>query len=319
MSDGPVVALSEPLPEGWVSSLRARPGLEVITGLPAADDPAAARVAALLTTLNARVDEALLARYPALRVVANMAVGYDNVDLAACKRAGVSVGNTPGVLTDATADLAFALLLAAARNLRTAWRDAAEGRWGDWSPTGWLGADLRGATLGVVGMGKIGFAMATRAKAFGLRIIYTSRSPALDAERRLGARRLELTQLLGAADFVSLHVPLSATTRHLLDAETLRAMKPTAYLINTSRGPVIDQAALMRALDEGWLAGAALDVTDPEPLPADHPLFEYDNCLILPHIGSATRGTRRHMAQLACDNVLAALDGEPLPHPVDLH
>lgn len=310
-----LVALSEPLPEGWLAPLTARH--EVVEPIPQAADERCPRVVALLTTLNYRVDDAVLARFPNLRVVANMAVGYDNIDLAACKARGVAVGNTPGVLTEATADLAFALLLAAARNMQAAWRDAAEGRWGTWSPTGWLGADLVGATLGIVGMGQIGHAMARRARAFGLRLVYTSRSPNLDAEGKLGARRLSLHELLPASDFVSLHLPLTELTHRMLDAETLRLMKPTAYLINTARGGIVDQGALVRALDEGWIAGAALDVTEPEPLPADHPLFDRDNCLILPHIGSATRGTRKRMAQLACDNALAGIDGRPLPHPVE--
>ncbi len=315
MASRDLVGLSEPLPEGWLDPLRER--FEVVEPIPAADDPRSAEIVALLTTLNFRVDDAVLDRFPRLRVVGNMAVGVDNVDVAACRRRNVAVGNTPGVLTEATADLAFGLLLAAARNMKAGWRDAAEGRWGTWSPTGWLGADLHGATLGIVGMGQIGFAMARRAKAFGLRLIYTSRSPNLEAEQKLGARRLPLRKLLPAADFVSLHLPLTDLTRHMLDAETLRLMKPTAYLVNTARGGIVDQAALIRALDESWIAGAALDVTDPEPLSPEHPLFERDNCLILPHIGSATRGTRRRMALLTCENIIAGLEGRPLPHPVD--
>ncbi len=310
--DRPLVIVSEALPDGWLASLEE--AAEIVTGLEAIDDAAEARACALLTMLTIRVDEVLLARFPALRVVSNMAVGVDNVDLAACTARGIPVGNTPGVLTDATADLTWALLLASARRLDEAARDAREGRWTTWSPTGWLGADLRAATLGIVGMGKIGYAVAERAGGFGMRVVYASRSRHPEAESELGASFVELGSLLEQSDFVSLHCPLTAETRRLIDAEALARMKPTARLINTSRGPVVDQDALRTALLEGRIAGAALDVTDPEPLPAEHALHTTPNCLVVPHIGSATHGTRRRMAWLACENVLAALGGEPLPH-----
>ncbi|MEK7327483.1 MAG: D-glycerate dehydrogenase, partial [Chloroflexota bacterium] len=271
----------------------------------------------LFTLRTLRVDEALLQRAPRLRVVSNMAVGVDNVDVAACTRRGVPVGNTPGVLTEATADLTMALLLAAARRLPEASTDAREGRWTTWTPTAWLGADLNGATLGIVGMGRIGFAVATRAKAFGMQIVYANRNANQEAEQTLGAARLSLNGLLRASDFVSLHVPLSSETRRLIDERALRLMKPTTILVNAARGGVVDMAALHRALSEGWIASAALDVTDPEPLPAEHPLYRLPNCLIAPHIGSATRGTRRRMAELACENLLAGLEGKRLPHCVN--
>jgi phosphoglycerate dehydrogenase-like enzyme len=180
-----------------------------------------------------------------------------------------------------------------------------------------LGADLRAATLGIVGMGKIGYAVAERARAFGLRLLYTSRSRHPEAEAELGAVWRELDDLLGESDFVSLHCPLTENTRHLIDAAALARMKPSALLINTSRGPVVDADALVHALEHGGIAGAALDVTDPEPLPAEHALYRAPGCLVVPHIGSATHGTRRRMARLACENVLAALAGEPLPHAVE--
>lgn len=260
------------------------------------------------------MDEALLQEAPRLRVVSNMAVGVDNIDLAACTRRGIPVGNTPGVLTEATADLTMALLLAAARRLPESSRDAREGRWTTWSPTGWLGADLQGATLGIVGMGKIGQAVAARARGFGLRLLYADRHARPEAEESLGANRVELADLLKHSDFVSLHVPLTSETRHLVNEKTLRAMKRTALLVNTARGGVVDTAALVRALGEGWIGGAALDVTDPEPLAPNHPLYSFPNCLIVPHIGSATVGARRRMAELACENLLAGLEGRPLLH-----
>ncbi|HIQ08449.1 MAG TPA: D-glycerate dehydrogenase, partial [Anaerolineaceae bacterium] len=218
------------------------------------------------------------------------------------------------VLTDAVADLTLALLLAVARGIFPAAQDAREGRWGLWSPTRWLGADLQGATLGIVGLGGIGQAVARRAVGFGLRIGYTSRTPKPEAEAAYGAQRLPLDELLAMSDFVSLHVPLTPETRGLIGEAALRRMKPTAYLINMARGPVVDTDALVRALQEGWIAGAALDVTEPEPLPPAHPLYRLPNCVIVPHIGSATHATRRRMAELACANLLAGLRGEPLPH-----
>jgi len=268
----------------------------------------------LFTLLTIPVQEELLDKAPLLRVVSNMAVGVDNVDLAACTRRGIPVGNTPGVLTEGTADLTMALVLSAARGLAQASQDAKEGRWKTWSPAGWLGADLFGATLGIVGMGKIGRAVAYRAKAFGLNLVYHDPQPRPEVESSLGAVYLPFEELLRQSDFVSLHIPLTPATRGLIGEQALRLMKPTAILVNTSRGPVVDTSALLRALTEGWIAGAALDVTDPEPLPPDHPLYHLPNCLIVPHIGSATWNTRQRMAELACENLLAGLEGRRLPH-----
>ena len=314
----PFVIVTHALPEGWLAPLESR--CELLAGPADAAGLAPELLArlgeaeGLFTLLTVRVDEALLQKAPRLRVVSNMAVGVDNVDLAACTRRGIPVGHTPGVLTEATADLALALLLAAARRLPESSRDAREGRWTTWSPTGWLGADLPGATLGIVGMGKIGQAVATRARGFGLRILYADRNARPEVETNLDAQRVELIDLLRQSDFVSLHVPLMAETRHLINESALRAMRRTAILINTARGGVVDTAALCRALNEGWIGGAALDVTDPEPLPPDHPLYAFPNCLIVPHIGSATVGARRRMAERACENLLAGLEGRPLPH-----
>jgi glyoxylate reductase len=320
-NDLPLVLVTRALPSEWLSRLHGRctlvigdadvPGLQprILAALPRAD--------AILCMLTERIDAAVLDRAPRLRVVSNMAVGVDNIDVAACTARGIPVGHTPGVLTEATADLAMALLLAAARGLPQAAADAREGRWSTWSPTGWLGADLHGARLGIVGLGQIGAAVAQRARGFGLDLVYAAPRPRPELEAALGLHRLPLPELLATSDLVSLHVPLVPATRHLVDAEALRRMKPTAILVNTARGPVVDLEALGQALRAGTIGGAALDVTDPEPLPPEHPLYACPNLLVVPHIGSATVGTRRRMAQLAADNVLAALEGRSLPRSIN--
>ncbi|HZV73164.1 MAG TPA: D-glycerate dehydrogenase [Conexibacter sp.] len=259
---------------------------------------------ALLCTLSDRIDASLLQACAHLKAVANCAVGVDNVDLAAAHAHGIPVGNTPGVLTDATADLAFALLLAAARRLPQSAQAVKDGAWGPWEPDGFLGLDVVGTTLGIVGAGRIGTAVARRAAGFDMQVLTTT--------SRDGT---PLPELLAQSDFVSLHVPLTPQTHHLIDAEALVRMKPTAILVNTARGPIVDTQALIDALHAGTIAGAALDVTDPEPLPPDHPLLRAPNVLVLPHVGSATPRTRAAMTELAVDNVLAGLAGEPLPHP----
>jgi len=273
----------------------------------------------ILTLLTDRVDDELLdAAGPQLRVVSNFAVGYDNVDVPACTARGVAVGNTPGVLTETTADLAFALLMAAARRLPESERYVQEGHWRTWGPLTLLGPDVHGATIGIVGFGRIGQAVARRARGFGMTVLYQNRSPVDPAvEAELGAAGLPLEELLPRSDFVSIHVSLSADTRGLIDAEKLAWMKPTAILVNTSRGPVVDSEALVDALRRGVIAGAALDVTDPEPLPADHPLVGLDNCLVVPHIASASFATRDRMAAMAAANLLAGVRGERLPTPVN--
>jgi lactate dehydrogenase-like 2-hydroxyacid dehydrogenase len=256
----------------------------------------------LLCLLTDRIDAALLDKAPRLRAIANLAVGSDNVDLPAAAARGIPVGVTPDVLTDATADLAMALLLAAARKLPQAHAAVRAGAWRTWEPAGWLGLELHGATLLIVGAGRIGQAVAHRAEAFGMRI-------------RTAGRDDDLHALLAQADAVSLHTPLTPQTTHLIDAAALQAMKPTAILVNTARGAVVDQTALRRALHDGWIAGAALDVTDPEPLPPDDPLLGAPNLLVVPHIGSATHAARERMVALAVGNLLAGLEGRPMPHP----
>jgi glyoxylate reductase len=264
----------------------------------------AADAEGLLSMLVDRIDEQLLDRCPKLRAIANYAVGYDNIDLAAARARGIAVGNTPDVLTDATADLAFALLLAAARSLTEAAASVANGEWLTWEPEQYLGYDVHGATLGIIGMGRIGRAVARRAAGFEMEVIHTGRDG------------LTLPQLLARADFVSIHCPLTPETRHLIDAAALREMKPTAILINTARGAIVDQQALRQALIDGTIGGAALDVTDPEPPPVDDPLLSAPNLIIVPHIGSATHSAREQMATLAVENLLAALDGKPMPQQV---
>jgi glyoxylate reductase len=272
--------------------------------LPPPPDVLRARAAGaegLLALITDRIDADLIEDCPDLRVISNYAVGSDNVDVGAAAARGIPVGITPDVLTDATADLAFACLLAAARRLPEAMAAVREGEWKTWGPEWLLGYDVHGATLGIVGFGRIGRAVARRAEGFDMEVLHTGAVP--------------LAELLERADAVSLHVPLTPDTRHLIDDEALARMKPTAVLVNTARGGVVDQEALARALHEGGIAGAALDVTDPEPLPADHPLLDAPNLLVLPHIGSATHRTRERMADIAVDNLLAGLAGEPLPHP----
>jgi glyoxylate reductase len=260
----------------------------------------------LLSLLTDRLDADTIAQMPRLKVISNYAVGYDNVDLKEAAARGIKVGNTPDVLTDATADLAFALLLAAARRLPEAFKAARHGEWLGWEPGGFLGAEVHGRTLGIVGFGRIGQAVAARAEGFAMRVIHTGSHDDSDV----------LNHLLEEADFVSLHTPLAPTTRHLIDANALERMKPTAILINTARGQLIDQPALIHALEQGQIAGAALDVTDPEPPAPDDPLLNAPNLVLTPHIGSATRAAREKMADLAVDNLLAGLEGRPLPHEV---
>jgi glyoxylate reductase len=278
--------------------------------MPPAYDVLRARVAeadGVLSLLTDRIDADLIDGSPRLRAISNYAVGFDNIDLAAAAARGIPVGNTPDVLTDATADLTFALLLAAARKLPDAVEAARTGDWITWEPGEHLGTSVYGATLGIIGFGRIGRGVAIRAEGFAMEVVHASaREGASDA----------VNGLLERADFVSLHCPLTPATRHLIDAAALERMKPTAILINTARGPIVEQQALADALRSGVIAGAALDVTEPEPLPADDPLFTAPNLLITPHIGSATRAARERMADIAVDNLLAALAGQPMPHPV---
>jgi glyoxylate reductase len=272
--------------------------------------------AALVADPTVPVDAELLeAAGDGLRVVANFAVGYDNVDLAACADRGVLVTNTPDVLTEATAELALALTLAAARRMSDAERDLRAGRWGGLEPGAYLGLELRGATVGVVGLGRIGGRYAELVRAIGAEIAYMARSPKPDAERELGARRVELRELLEASDVVSLHAPWTPETHHLIGAAELELIGSEGVLVNTARGSLVETEALAEALERGTLGAAGLDVYESEPdVPGS--LLAAPRCVLLPHIGSATRKARDAMARLVAENVIAALEGEKLPNPV---
>jgi lactate dehydrogenase-like 2-hydroxyacid dehydrogenase len=273
--------------------------------------------AGLLSLLTDRVDAALLDACPELRVVSNFAVGFDNIDVAACRSRGIAVGHTPGVLTEATADLAFALLISAARLVPEAQDSVKRGEWRTWEPLGFVGCDLHGATLGIVGMGRIGAALARRcAHGWGMRVLYSDPAPNEEVERELGAERVPLSELLAESDFVSLHAPLTAETELLVDAAALQRMKSTAVLVNTARGGLVDQDALFEALSSGQLFAAGLDVTDPEPMVPEDPLLHHPRCIVTPHVASATRRTRDAMAEIAADNLVCGIEGRPLRHAV---
>ncbi|MGC9468841.1 MAG: 2-hydroxyacid dehydrogenase [Anaerolineae bacterium] len=272
-------------------------------------------VEGLYCLLTDRVDEALLDAAPNLRVVSNYAVGYNNIDVEACTARGIPVGNTPGVLTDTTADFAFALLMAAARRIPEGVQYVLDGKWKTWGPKLLLGVDVYGSTLGIIGFGRIGQAMARRARGFDMRVLYYDRY-AGEVDPDL-AECVDLDTLLAESDFVSVHVPLTDETHHLLGEAAFAKMKPTAVLVNTARGPVVDPDALFEALEARRIAAAALDVTEPEPLPPDHPLLSLPNCLVTPHIASASIATRNKMAVIAAENLLAGLEGRHLPHCVN--
>lgn len=271
----------------------------------------------LLCLLTDEIDGPLMDVAPRLKVISNCAAGYDNIDLKAATARGIIVGNTPGVLTETTADLAFALLMATARRIPEATRFVRTGRWKTWGLTLLLGQDIYGATLGIVGMGRIGSAVAKRAAGFGMKILYYDVARKEELEERLGLIFTDLERLLRESDFVTLHMPLTEETHHLISREELEIMKSTAILINTSRGPIVDQGALYDALKSGQIAAAGLDVTDPEPISPDDPLLSLDNCVVLPHIGSASIATRNKMATMAAENLIAGLKGEMPPHPVN--
>lgn len=324
MTDRPRVLVTRRIPEAGLALVQAACDVDLWEDeLPPPRAELLRRVAGvdgLLSLLTDKVDDELLdAAGPQLKVVSNFAVGVDNVDLAACARRGIPVGNTPGVLTNATADIAFALLMAVSRRLPEGYDYVRADKWKTWGPLLLLGKDFDGATLGVIGFGRIGQQLAKRSLGFGMRVLYHDRARvAPEQEAVTGATFVSLDQLLAESDFVSVHVDLNASTRGLMNAEAFAKMKPGAVLVNTSRGPVVDQVALYDALTKGTLFGAGLDVTDPEPLRADHPLLSLPNCLIVPHIASATVATRDAMARKAANNLLAGLAGQPLPDAVPI-
>jgi len=274
---------------------------------------AAHRIDGLLTNVMDRVDARLMDTAPLLKVISQVSVGLDNVDLTEATRRNILVGYTPGVLAKATADLGFGLLLAAARRITHSGRWTREGNWElAHHPMYWLGAEVHGATLGIVGLGQIGLEMAKRALGFDMKVIYHSRSRRPDLEARYGLEYADFDHLLGTSDFVSLHVPLTPDTRGLIGEPELRRMKSSAVLVNLARGPVVDSQALYTALREGWIYAAGLDVTDPEPILAGDPLLTLDNLVITPHIGSASITSRRTTCLLAARNLLAGLQGKRL-------
>jgi len=272
---------------------------------------------AMITMLSDRMDSDVIKNCPTLRVIANYAVGYDNVDLEAAKKHGVIVTNTPGVLTETTADLAWALIMAISRRIVEGDRLVRSGRWTGWAPTQLLGNDVFGKTLGIIGMGRIGQAVARRACGFGMKVIYHSRHPIKpEIEKAIGAVRRPLDDLLRRSDFVSLHVPLSAETRHLIGTGALAKMKRTAYLINTARGAVVDEAALVKALHKKTIAGAGLDVFEAEPK-VHRGLARLENVVLLPHLGSASFETRIKMGEIVIENICAVLQGREAPNQVN--
>jgi len=273
----------------------------------------AREVDGLICMLTDPIDKNLIAQGKNLKVISQVAVGVDNIDLEAAAAHNIPVGHTPDLLTDATADLTFALILAAARRLVEAVDYAREGHWKTWELTNLLGADVHGSTLGIIGMGRIGQAVAKRASGFNMRLLYYSRSKVAEVETDLGATYLPLDELLTSADIISLHVPLNDKTRGLISAEQFKLMKESAILVNTARGEVVDTDALVDALKNNQIGYAALDVTDPEPLPHTHELNQLPNAIITPHIGSATRTARNAIALLAVDNLIAGLEEHPLP------
>jgi glyoxylate reductase len=303
------VFVTNRLPGGGLERLAAEHEVEVWPAqMPPGRDELLARAPeldGLLSLLTDPVDAELIAAAPRLNAISNYAVGVDNIDVEAAAARGIQVGNTPGVLTDTTADLAVALMLGISRHLAEGDAYVRRGEWRTWEPGLLLGHDLHGSTVGIVGFGRIGQAVGRRLEGFGCEILHTSRSGGVPLE-----------ELLERSDFVSVHTPLTPATRGLIGEEALSRMKPSAYLVNTARGPIVDSEALRRALHAGRIAGAALDVTDPEPLPGDHPLLDAPNLLVLPHLGSATEATRARMADMAVDNLLAGLAGEPMPHSV---
>lgn len=316
----PRAFVTRKLPGPALETLNKEADVEIWTG----DDPPphevimdkVSHIDGLLCLLTDLIDsEIIAAAGPNLKVISNYAVGFDNIDIPAATARGIPVGNTPGVLTETTADLAFSLMMAAARRIVEGADFARAGKWKSWSPTLLLGRDIHHGTLGILGMGRIGRAMAKRALGFEMNVIFHSANPISDNPP--GTRSVTFDELLAQSDFLSLHLPLTDSTHRIIDGNALGKMKQTAVLINTARGPMVDHTALHNALEKGQIAYAALDVTDPEPLPADHKLYTQNNCLIVPHLGSASVATRSKMAKMATHNLIAGLQNVNLPNCVN--
>jgi glyoxylate reductase len=321
-----ILAVTRTIPDGGMAILRAAETAgEIDLRLHPGDlPPSAAELDALLDCadgaliiLTEKIDGALLDRHPGLKVVSNHAVGFDNIDVPAATARGVAICNTPGVLTETTADFAFTLLMTAARRVIEGVNYVRAGKWLTWSPTLLLGRDIYNSTIGIVGFGRIGKEMAKRARGFDMTILAFDSYRDEAAAKELGVTFVELDDLLRRSDFVTLHCALTPETRHLIGDREFGLMKREAILVNAARGPVVDTEALTRALRERTIFAAALDVTDPEPLPADHPLIGMDNCVVVPHIASASVETRDRMAVLAAQNALAVLRGATPPHCVN--
>ncbi|MGB9675968.1 MAG: glyoxylate reductase [Candidatus Bathyarchaeales archaeon] len=275
-------------------------------------------VDALVSLLSDKIDAEVFDAAPKLKIVSQMAVGFDNIDIQEATKRGIYVTNTPEVLTDTTADFAWALLMAVARRVVEADKYVRTGQWKvGWHPSMFLGRDVHGATMGIVGAGRIGYAVAKRAKGFNMKILYYDVIPRPEMEKELGAKRVDLDTLLRESDFVSIHVPLMKETYHLINAEKLKLMKKTAYLINNARGPIVDEKALYEALKEGRIAGAGLDVFEQEPTPVDNPLLKLDNVVVAPHISSASYETRSRMAEMVAENLVAFFEGKTPPNLVN--
>jgi len=322
MAGKPKVFVTRLIPEAGLKRIKEECAAEIWPEpLPPPHDVLRARVAdcdGLVSLLTDRIDGNLLDAAPRLRVVSNYAVGFNNVDVPAATARGVCVGNTPGVLTDATADMAFCLLIAAARRVVEGHQYTQTGKWKTWEPLGHLGQDLAGRTLGVVGMGRIGFALARRCqRGWDMKILYHDVYRNEKAEAELAARQVDLDTLLRQSDFISVHTDLNQQTRGMFGVEQFKKMKPTAVFVNTARGPLVDQKALYDALKAGTIFAAGLDVTDPEPPEASDPLLQLPNIVIAPHIASATVGTRNAMAEICAANLIAGLTGQKLPHWVN--
>jgi glyoxylate reductase len=322
MASKPKVFVTRLIPEAGLNRIKEQCAADVWPeALPPPHDVLRARVAdcdGLVSLLTDRIDGDLLDAAPRLRVVSNYAVGFNNVDVPAATARGVCVGNTPGVLTDATADMAFCLLIAAARRVVEGHQYTQAGKWKTWEPLGHLGQDLAGRTLGVVGMGRIGFALARRCqRGWDMKILYHDVYRNEKAETELSAKQVDLDTLLRQADFISVHTDLNQQTRGMFAAEQFKKMKPTAVFVNTARGPLVDEKALYEALKAGTIFAAGLDVTDPEPPNPSDPLLRLPNVVIAPHIASATVGTRNAMAEICAANLLAGLTGQKLPHWVN--
>jgi lactate dehydrogenase-like 2-hydroxyacid dehydrogenase len=316
----PRVFVTRKLPGPGLELLREKAVVEIWSG----DNPPPrdviidriGRIDGLLCLLTDHIDAEIIgAASQHLRVISNYAVGFDNIDIAAATSRHIPVGNTPGVLTETTADLAFSLMMAAARRIVEGADLARAGKWKSWSPTLLLGQDIHHSTLGILGMGRIGRAMVNRAQGFDMNVIFHTANPNSDVPAN--ARSVTFDELLVESDFLSLHVPLTDATHHIIDRDSLRKMKKTSVLINTSRGPVVDHAALHKALEENQIAYAALDVTEPEPLPDGHKLYAQNSCLIVPHLGSASVATRSKMAEMATRNLIAGLQNKKLPNCVN--